>query len=76
MTFTRDIFDARGGENVSSLKENLEILVRFRHLQLVYVFGKLHQTLLPLERKIVKVLTRVKSETSLFLLVFLRNSQK
>lgn len=76
MTITRDIFNARGGETVFSLKENLEILVRFWHFQLVYVLGKLHQTLLPLERKIVEVLTRLKSDRTLFLPLFPRNYRK
>lgn len=74
--YTRDIFNARGGDTVFSLKENLEISVRFWHFQLGYVLGKLHQTLLPLDRKIVEVLTRFKSERTLFLLVFLRNYRK
>lgn len=71
-----DIFNARGGETVFSSKESLEILLRFWHFQLVYVLEKLHQTLLPLERKIVEVPTRFKSERTLFLLVFLRNYRK
>lgn len=76
MTITRDIFNARCGETVFSSKENWEILFRFWHFQLVYVLGKLRQTLLPLERKIVEVLRRLKSERTLFLLVFPRNYRK